>query len=54
MFLDSDDTYTEDAVEKMVEFASSNDCDMVFAPYNSIRCGITDVRTASITEFAGK
>lgn len=53
MFLDSDDTYTEGAVEKMVEFASVNNCDMVFAPYNSIRNGITEVRKAAISEFAG-
>lgn len=53
MFLDSDDTYTPNAVEKMVEFASVNDCDMVFAPYNSIKNGAVEVRKATIAEFAG-
>ena len=33
MFLDSDDTFDSSAAEKMLNFAISNNCDVVLAPY---------------------
>ena len=50
MFLDSDDEYTPDAVEKMAVFASKTNADVVFASYTAIKNGEESIEKATIED----
>lgn len=50
MFLDSDDTFTPDAVEKMVLTAKKYNADMVFSSFNAIVNNVITVCSANISE----
>lgn len=50
MFLDSDDVFSLDAIEKMVTFAQSNDADMVFASFTEIIKENIQIKKAEIDD----
>lgn len=50
MFLDSDDTYTIDAVETMLRFAVDNNSQMVFSSYTYIQKNIPHIAKAVLPE----
>lgn len=50
MCLDSDDTFTLDAVEKMYNFARSANVDVAFASYTSIQSKKTEIKKASLKD----
>lgn len=52
MFLDSDDTFENNAVEDMVNFAISNNCDVVLAPYKIFQNGVEKKIEAKIPNGA--
>lgn len=49
MFLDSDDTFENNAAEDMVNFAISNNCDVVLAPYKIFQNGVEKKMEAKIS-----
>lgn len=61
MFLDADDTYDNNSILSIVNFAEDQNCDVLFAPYKQIINGKTDIVGCSLDtkaysncEFASK